>query len=97
MSNVNQPESKIGDGHAAAMFRQGLAELRAALYTESNVAQPAEYGLYGTPTPSEVSQARGGEAPARDDGPSSIVDSRMIEADTGRDTDSRDSAEPERD
>ncbi|NUQ50119.1 MAG: hypothetical protein HUU27_09415 [Phycisphaerae bacterium] len=29
---------KIGAGHASAMFRQGLAELRGALYPESNVA-----------------------------------------------------------
>ncbi|MBL8696201.1 MAG: hypothetical protein JNJ88_19050 [Planctomycetes bacterium] len=50
----NHEEPKIGAGHAAAMFRQGLSELRGALYAESNVAQPAQYGLYGTRTPGEV-------------------------------------------
>ncbi len=49
---------KIGTGHAEAMFRQGLAELRGAFYSESNVAQPAQYGLYGTRTPGEIAEAR---------------------------------------
>lgn len=35
----SEPEVKIGAGHASAMFRQGLRELRASLYPESNVAQ----------------------------------------------------------
>ena len=47
-------QDKIGSGHAKAMFRQGLAELRGALYADSNVAQPTEYGVYGKETPSEV-------------------------------------------
>jgi hypothetical protein len=50
MSNDNS-EPKICTGHASAMLRQGLSELRAALYTDSNVAQPVQYGLYGTRTP----------------------------------------------
>ena len=50
--------SKIGAGHAAAMARMGLAELRQAAYPESNVAQQAEYGLYGTRTPGEVAESR---------------------------------------
>ena len=49
---------KLGAGHAAAMWRQGLRELRAAVYPESNVAQPPEHGLYGTKTPGEVAQDR---------------------------------------
>lgn len=49
---------KIGDGHAEAWLRQGLRELRAALYPDSNVAQPPEYGLYGTRTPGEVADDR---------------------------------------
>lgn len=52
------PHQKIGAGHASAMWRQGLRELRGALYSESNVAQPSEYGLYGTMTPGEVAEAR---------------------------------------
>ena len=54
----DSPSPKIGTGHASAMFRQGLSELRGALYPESNVAQPPQYGLYGTKTPGEVAESR---------------------------------------
>ena len=40
------------------MGRQGLNELRAALYSDSNVAQRPEYGLYGTRTQGEIAEAR---------------------------------------
>jgi hypothetical protein len=50
--------AKIGEGHASAMFRQGLKEARAALYPNSNVAQAPEYGTVGTLTPGEVAEAR---------------------------------------
>ncbi len=53
--------SKIGTGHFEAMGRQGLRELRAAMYTGSNVSQTAEYGVFGTRTPGEVAEARRGE------------------------------------
>lgn len=57
----------IGTGHAAAMARLGLRELRAAFYPDLNVAQShAELGLYGTATPAEVTEVRRGEAPGRD-------------------------------
>lgn len=37
----DKPEPKIGAGHASAMARLGLAELRAAVvFSESNVVQP---------------------------------------------------------
>ena len=49
---------KIGEGHAAAMARLGLRELRAAMYPSGNVAQQSEYGLYGTLTPGEVAESR---------------------------------------
>ena len=45
---------KIGAGHAAGMLRQGVKELRATLYPESNVAQPTDLGVYGGATPQEV-------------------------------------------
>ena len=51
-------KSKIGTGHANAMFRQGLSEMRASLYTGSNIAQSAEYGLYGHQTPGEIAADR---------------------------------------
>ena len=54
-----QSEQKIGVGHAGAMFRQGLSELRGILYPESNVAQPSQIGLYGTMTQGEVMKERG--------------------------------------
>ena len=52
---------KIGEGHAGAMLRQGLRELRAAMYPGSNVAQATEYGMYGTATQGEIAEARGGD------------------------------------
>ena len=58
MSEEKPKGPKIGEGHASAMLRQGLQELRGVLYPESNVAQPPEYGLYGTRTPGEVAEAR---------------------------------------
>lgn len=66
MSNKHD-EPKIGSGHASAFFRQGLSELRAALYAESNVAQPPQYGLYGTRTPGEVAEARRVDGADRDE------------------------------
>ena len=53
-----EEQQKIGAGHASAMARLGLRELRGSLYPESNVAQQTEYGLYGTRTPGEVAEAR---------------------------------------
>lgn len=49
---------KIGEGHAEAMLRQGIRELRGSMYTGSNVAQQPEYGLYGTLTPGEIQDSR---------------------------------------
>ncbi len=54
----NPQKPKIGMGHANAMLRQGLAELRASLYTGSNIAQQPEYGLYGHQTPGEIAEDR---------------------------------------
>jgi len=51
-------KQKWGTGHFGAMGRLGLAELRASMYTGSNVAQPSIYGLYGTKTPGEVADDR---------------------------------------
>ena len=43
------------------MVRLGLRELRGAFYPGSNVAQQAEYGVFGTKTPGEVAESRRGE------------------------------------
>lgn len=64
----------IGTGHASAMFRQGLAELRGALYPESNVAQPTVYGMAGTKTPGEVMAEKQGEMRDPDEQPSILGD-----------------------
>lgn len=77
---------KIGAGHASAMFRQGLAELRASLYPESNVAQPPVYGLAGTKTPGEVMQDKQGDVRDPDERPS-ILDERMRLAESRDDPD----------
>ncbi|QDV90557.1 hypothetical protein RAS2_16370 [Phycisphaerae bacterium RAS2] len=80
----NEPDPKLGAGHASAMFRQGLAELRAAMYPESNVAQPTVYGMAGTKTPGEVMQDKQGELSDPDERPS-ILNERLKAAErTGR-------------
>lgn len=64
-----EDNSKAGAGHASAMFRLGLRELRGSLYAESNVAQHPEYGLYGTRTPGEVAESRRGDDRNMDEEP----------------------------
>ena len=88
----SQSTNKIGAGHASAMLRLGLRELRGSLYPESNVAQPAELGVYGTATPHEVHQAR--QWPEADLGPQndSILEDRMSQA-QGMELSSRDNLE----
>jgi hypothetical protein len=50
---------KIGEGHAAAMLRQGLKELQAAVVDpSSNVAREPEPGTFGTPTQGEIASDR---------------------------------------
>lgn len=66
MSKANKP--KIGAGHVTAMLRQGLRELRATVFPESNVAQQPELGIWGTKTPQEITSERRADAmpePAR--------------------------------
>ncbi len=53
----HKTEPKWGASHAGAMWRQGLAELRATIYPESNIAQPVEYGMAGTPTPGQIDRS----------------------------------------
>ncbi|GMU39067.1 MAG: hypothetical protein EDS66_17190 [Planctomycetota bacterium] len=85
---------KIGAGHASAMFRQGLAELRAAAFhPESNVAQPTVYGIYGTKTPGEVMQERQGESRDPDEQPS-ILEERLKQAEQQRDAEKGREPEP---
>jgi len=51
--------AKIGEGHAAAMARLGLTELRNALYNSNESVADSEIGLYGTRTQGEIADARG--------------------------------------
>src|ERR1700722_5693821 len=53
-------EEKIGDGHAAAMARFGLKELRNAINPSRESIADNEIGLYGTQTQGEIAEARGG-------------------------------------
>lgn len=65
------------------MFRQGLSELRATLYTGSNIAQQPEYGLYGHQTPGEIAADRKPDpSPTLDEEPAqSPLQQSMKEAD----------------
>lgn len=91
----DESSPKLGAGHASAMFRQGLAELRAAIYPESNVAQPTVYGMAGTKTPGEVMQDKQGELRDPDERPS-ILDEKLALA-TARDSREPEPREPEKD
>lgn len=51
---------KIGTGHASAMLRLGLKELRNAVNPSRDSVADSEIGLYGTQTQGEIAQARGG-------------------------------------
>src|SRR5580658_948192 len=53
-------ERPIGAGHAAAMLRLGLKELRNAANPSRESVADAEIGLYGTATQGEIAEARGG-------------------------------------
>jgi hypothetical protein len=53
-------ERKFGEGHASAMFRLGLKELRNALNPSRESVADNEIGLYGTLTQGEIADDRGG-------------------------------------
>jgi hypothetical protein len=53
-------DRKIGAGHAAAMGRLGLKELRNAFSPSRESVADNEIGLYGTQTQGEIADARGG-------------------------------------
>lgn len=75
MAKEEQPQ-KIGAGHASAMFRQGLAELRGAFYQDSKISPPTMYGIAGTKTPGEVMEDKKIESRDPDENPS-ILDERL--------------------
>lgn len=53
-------DRKIGEGHAGAMFRLGLKELRNAINPSRDSVADQEIGVYGTLTQGEIADARGG-------------------------------------
>lgn len=67
---VSQP---IGKGHATAMLRLGLHELQGAMYTNSNVAQPGEIGVFGRPTQGELADDRRNSPEISDDKESASI------------------------
>ena len=87
--------SKIGEGHAKAMANLGLDEARGIFFTDSNIAQPTPYGIYGHPTPGEVADARRDLEPEQQYGlaPDSLLAERMRES-TSRDEPGREDPEP---
>lgn len=89
---------KIGAGHAAAMARLGLRELRDAMYLDSNVAQYPELGTFGTLTPQEILAGKRDAGAKQEQEPEqdSILDERMREAEK-REGPEPDSKELERD
>lgn len=96
MSN-DEPKPKIGSEHFGAMARLGLAELRAAVvFSESNVVQPAPYGLYGTKTPGEVQDDRKESAREPEAEAPSVLDSRLGETTPDRGEQDREPPQPER-
>jgi hypothetical protein len=84
---------KFGEGHAAAMLRLGLDETRSLLYPDSNIAQPVEYGIYGTLTPGEVADSRRDTGHELEQEHGSILGERMRQS-AGRDDPGREPREP---
>lgn len=94
MGQQEEGSTKIGAGHASAMFRQGLAELRAALYHDSPIAQPTQYGIYGTKTPGEVAKEREAtQSQSPDQEPTSVLDQHVERAEAKAAAQQRDTPE----
>jgi hypothetical protein len=53
-------EKKVGAGHAEAMLRLGLKELRNAMNPSRESVADSEIGLYGSQTQGEIAEARSG-------------------------------------
>ncbi|MCI0719446.1 MAG: hypothetical protein L0338_10840 [Acidobacteria bacterium] len=59
-------DRKIGEGHAAAMFRLGLKELRNAINPSRESVADQEIGIYGSLTQGEIADARDGPGKGSD-------------------------------
>lgn len=79
MSSDKNPAPKLGAGNLQAMGRLGLAELRAAAYSDSPIAQ-TDPGLYGNALPSEVVGQRQAETQAPSPGTHATLGDRVAAA-----------------
>src|SRR5580658_4217901 len=98
MADESERAPKLGATALSGYFRQGLAELRAALpLADSPIAQPTNYAMPGMATPGEVTEARREESPELDE--NSVVGSRINQIGPPRDDRGRDDRDnvPERD
>lgn len=66
VDNFLHGSPKWGKTHAGGMARLGLSEIRGALYADSNIAQPTDYGVFGKATPGETADLRRDESPSLD-------------------------------
>jgi hypothetical protein len=92
-------DRKIGDGHAEAMLRLGLKELRNAANPSRESVADNEIGLYGTQTQGEIAEARGGpgQGPEQESSKSmSLEDLRKEAEERKRDDDRGDDRAQER-
>jgi len=81
MSDKNSGRPKLGAGHAQAMARLGLAELREAFNpSHDSIARHPESGLYGTALPSEVAAQKGADVQKESGDGRSTLDDRMTQA-----------------
>lgn len=75
---MSDDKPKFGAGHAGAMWRQGLSELRNGFYPESNIARgQVEYGIWGTLTPGEVARERDESVRDLNNEPQSTLESKI--------------------
>jgi hypothetical protein len=87
-------ERKIGAGHAAAMLRLGLKELRNLANPSRESVADTEIGLYGTQTQGEIAEARGGPGQGPEQESS---DKTLSMDDLRRDAEQRDHDDDDRD
>ena len=75
-------DKKIGAGHAQAMVRLGLNELRNVFtFAGSNITAPTDPGLYGNATQSEVRDQKGIGHEPQEKEQESVLESRLNQAD----------------
>jgi hypothetical protein len=84
-------KGKIGAGHAEAMFRLGLKELRNAFSPARESVADNEIGLYGTQTQGEIAEARGGpgQGPEQESSRASSLDELRKESEKRQRDDDR--------